>query len=103
MIARHSAMIAGPPARWIAPSTPPPPARWLLAALTMPSTASRVMSPRSSETRQPLHSTSIPRLQYALQEIPDAGKILLGHVFDDQCGHLLFREQADVERIVQLP
>src|SRR5262245_23247581 len=38
-------MIEGPPARWIAPSTPPPPASPELAALTMTSAATRVMSP----------------------------------------------------------
>jgi hypothetical protein len=45
---RHWAMISGPPAAWMAPSTPPPPARRLLAALTMASTSCRVMSPCSS-------------------------------------------------------
>jgi sugar phosphate isomerase/epimerase len=38
-------MIDGPPARWMAPSTPPPPASAELAALAMASTAIRVMSP----------------------------------------------------------
>ena len=38
----------GQRARWIAPSTPPPPSSDALAALTMASTASRVMSPISS-------------------------------------------------------
>src|SRR3984957_4092027 len=41
---RHSTSKSGPAARWIAPSTPPPPSRVLLAALTMASTASVVMS-----------------------------------------------------------
>src|ERR1700722_4264448 len=41
---RHSARSSGPAARWIAPSTPPPPSRVLLAALTMASSASVVMS-----------------------------------------------------------
>ena len=44
---RHSSRISGPPARWMAPSTPPPPSRELLAALTMASTRSSVMSPRT--------------------------------------------------------
>src|SRR3989304_5528459 len=44
-LARSSAVIAGPPARWIAPSTPPPPLSALLAALTMASAANAVMSP----------------------------------------------------------
>ncbi|MDF2575294.1 MAG: hypothetical protein K0S05_2206, partial [Agromyces sp.] len=34
---RHSSRIAGPPARWIAPSTPPPPRRLEFAAFTMAS------------------------------------------------------------------
>src|SRR5271157_139564 len=38
-------MMAGPPARWMAPSTPPPPASAELAALTMAPAATRVMSP----------------------------------------------------------
>src|SRR5580693_1579427 len=41
---RHSASNSGPAARWIAPSTPPPPSKDWLAALTMASTASVVMS-----------------------------------------------------------
>src|SRR5438270_2790259 len=41
----------GPPARWIAPSTPPPPIRVLLAALTTASEACRVMSPTATRTR----------------------------------------------------
>src|SRR6185436_9775520 len=43
--ARHSARIAAPPFRWIAPSTPPPPRSDELAALTIASTACCVMSP----------------------------------------------------------
>ena len=43
--------IAGPPARWIAPSTPPPPSSELLAALTIASTACAVMSPCTSRIR----------------------------------------------------
>ena len=41
----HSSRMAGPPARWIAPSTPPPPISPELAALTIASTSSSVMSP----------------------------------------------------------
>ena len=41
-------MIARPPARWIAPSTPPPPASALFAALTIASAGIRVMSPSTS-------------------------------------------------------
>ena len=37
--------------RWMAPSTPPPPSRPELAALTMASVGSRVMSPRISSMR----------------------------------------------------
>src|SRR6516165_8940163 len=39
--------MAGPPRRWIAPSTPPPPSRDELAALTTASTRCAVMSPVS--------------------------------------------------------
>src|SRR3984893_15601016 len=48
---RHSASRSGPAARWIAPSTPPPPSRVLLAALTMASTASVVMSATQISSR----------------------------------------------------
>ena len=42
---RQSSSTAGPPARWIAPSTPPPPRIARLAALTTASTSCSVMSP----------------------------------------------------------
>src|SRR5262247_4765566 len=48
---RHSASSSGPAARWIAPSTPPPPSKLELAALTMASTARRVMSARAASSR----------------------------------------------------
>lgn len=41
----HSCMMVGPPARWMAPSTPPPPARLLFAAFTIASVDSLVISP----------------------------------------------------------
>src|SRR5512143_3310376 len=44
-IPRHSSSSRGPAARWMAPSTPPPPSSEVLAALTMASTSSVVMSP----------------------------------------------------------
>src|SRR5712692_1278389 len=43
---RHSRRISGPPAWWIAPSTPPPPSRLEFAALTIASVDWRVRSPR---------------------------------------------------------
>src|SRR5689334_10874343 len=48
---RHSSRIAGPPARWIAPSTPPPPSSEAFAAFTTASTRSAVMSPTTSSMR----------------------------------------------------
>ena len=45
---RHSSRIAGPPARWMAPSTPPPPSSAGLAAFTIASTSCSVMSPMTS-------------------------------------------------------
>ena len=44
---RHSSRMAGPPARWMAPSTPPPPSSDSLAAFTIASTTCSVMSPRT--------------------------------------------------------
>src|SRR5262245_46235660 len=53
-------MIAGPPARWIAPSTPPPPASASLAALTIASAGIRVMSPwTSARTRSPTRNSEV--------------------------------------------
>src|SRR4051812_5619698 len=43
----QASRIAGPPARWIAPSTPPPPSNDELAALTTASISCVVMSPRT--------------------------------------------------------
>src|SRR3954454_25105996 len=51
-------MTAGPPARWIAPSTPPPPASRSLAAFTITSAAIRVMSPTVSAMTRPGATTS---------------------------------------------
>ena len=48
---RHASRIAGPPARWMAPSTPPPPIRPEFAALTTASTSAAVMSPRTRVRR----------------------------------------------------
>src|SRR4030088_1647853 len=48
---RHSASSSGPAARWIAPSTPPPPKSDVLAALTMASTPSVVMSVTMTSSR----------------------------------------------------
>ena len=45
-------MIPGPPARWMAPSTPPPPTSALFAALTMTSALIRVMSPWTRRMRR---------------------------------------------------
>src|SRR5512141_1273249 len=42
--------MAGPPARWMAPPTPPPPRREPFAAFTMASTLCRVMSPDIATT-----------------------------------------------------
>src|SRR5213083_2143130 len=50
---RHSASNSGPAARWIAPSTPPPPSSDVLAALTMASTPSVVMSATMTSSRAP--------------------------------------------------
>ncbi len=42
---RQAARISGPPARWMAPSTPPPPSSEEFAALTTAWTSCSVMSP----------------------------------------------------------
>src|SRR4051794_6629060 len=49
--ARLATSCASPPARRIAPSTPPPPINPLLAALTTASTSWVVMSPRTTVMR----------------------------------------------------
>src|SRR5207302_6305236 len=53
-ILRHSAMMVGPPARWMAPSTPPPPARAEFAALAIASASTSTMLPRSRASVTPL-------------------------------------------------
>src|SRR5687768_11039429 len=52
---RHSSRSSGPAARWIAPSTPPPPRRDSLAALTIASTARRVMSALTASRTAKFH------------------------------------------------
>src|SRR5579883_2959099 len=71
-ILRHSSMMLGPPARWMAPSTPPPPASAELAALTMASASTLVMSPCSKASVTPLIvyvviNTSPKFISYTLQ------------------------------------
>jgi hypothetical protein len=66
-IVLHSCMIAGPPARWIAPSTPPPPARCVLAALTTASVDSLVMSPQERMSVEALIVSCIRILQSFLR------------------------------------
>src|SRR5690349_12579849 len=61
----HSASSSGPAARWMAPSTPPPPSNDSLAALTMASTSSLVMSPRTTSI------TLGSRTHYTLQVTDD--------------------------------
>src|SRR5450830_890189 len=46
----HAERMVGPPARWMAPSTPPPPKREPFAAFTMASTFWRVISPEMART-----------------------------------------------------
>ena len=54
----QSSSTAGPPARWIAPSTPPPPRIARLAALTTASTSCAVMSPCDDGD---LHQLELPQ------------------------------------------
>src|SRR5262249_22546789 len=68
-------MIPGPPARWIAPSTPPPPANRLLAALTMASVVWRVISPVTSSSMHGPIDTCIESPPCAI--IPDFDSRLL--------------------------
>ncbi len=64
-ISLQASRMAGPPARWMAPSTPPPPSSEEFAALTMASVCSRVMSPGPAMTRTRSSSailTTLPEL-----------------------------------------
>src|SRR6516164_2364417 len=75
-IRSSSRMISGPPARWMAPSTPPPPASAEFAALTIASAATRVISPSRKATVCPdglVHSM----LSITIDERPHAK--LTGH------------------------
>src|SRR5512143_2347885 len=72
-IAWHSARIRGPPARWIAPSTPPPPRSDELAALTIASASSPVMSPRTSSIVPRPNRRSIAAPSRMVLWSPDGG------------------------------
>src|SRR6185437_12399516 len=101
---RHSASSPDPAARWMAPSTPPPPSSELLAALTMASTSSRVMSPSTISMRS---QTAIHRLRFISSGAPGldrfrlcGSKALLRHL-EIVMGlevHPEFRAVAEIER-----
>src|SRR6185369_9205752 len=82
---RHSASSSGPAARWIAPSTPPPPSRDWLAALTMASTSSRVISPSMTSRRAML----LPVADRAGVEMDETGPRIESDAAHLQraCGH----------------
>src|SRR3954464_11161507 len=63
---RHCSRISGPPARWIAPSTPPPPSRLELAALTIASTACSLISPRTASITNEKLAVGIQQARGAL-------------------------------------
>src|SRR5262245_11331304 len=79
--ARRAATWSGPPARRIAPSTPPPPIRPLLAALTTASTSCSTMSPAtiliSTRRSLPVMGTLIVRAY------GDAHKTVEGRTLDE--------------------
>ena len=68
---RLSSRIADPPARWIAPSTPPPPSKDELAALTIASTSCFVMSPSTSSMR-PTQEAYVRRAESHREERDEA-------------------------------
>src|SRR6266849_5380258 len=84
-IERHSSRICGPPARWIAPSTPPPPRREGLAAFTIASVSCLVMSPWS---RTSLESPTVSTCMTGpLEGLPlDQRAALLPHELGDVVG-----------------
>src|SRR3954471_13880954 len=86
--ARRAVSWTDPPARRIAPSTPPPPMRPLLAALTTASTFCSVMSPRTSTISMPSAAVELVRIR------PDTAR--LGQC--RQSGHLCVG-QLDVEHV----
>src|SRR5262245_55887417 len=65
---RHSSSSSGPAARWMAPSTPPPPSSDELAAFTIASTRSRVMSPWTTSIRSAFEVT--PSLSHLAHDMP---------------------------------
>src|SRR5438552_1275767 len=92
----HSSRICGPPARWIAPSTPPPPRSDGLAALTIASTSWRVMSPwtRTSLVLPRIRSMTGPKAAgRAPGRLPGRSDRLLP---SDQRAALLAHELGDV-------
>src|SRR5512138_2485364 len=81
---RQALRISGPPARCIAPSTPPPPRRVELAAFTMAVTSSFVMSPTRMTTRPERNRcSSINSLN--LFAIARLGPDFIKHVLSTQC------------------
>ena len=80
-------MMAGPPAAWMAPSTPPPPISELLAALPMASAGMRVMSPSTSPRRRVPDDDHVALLDPSWRSILDR---LLARCLDART-HLRYR------------
>src|SRR5437867_13056449 len=87
-MALHSSRICGPPARWIAPSTPPPPKSPGLAALTIASVSCRVMSPCTRT------SLALPTVRWSMAGDPAPR----GRLVADERAALLTHELRDVVR-----
>src|SRR5262249_6083850 len=100
----HFSRMAGPPALWIAPSTPPPPSSDELAALTIASTSWVVRSPSTNVMAPtlPLYHSGVPadreRVTTAQPEVPyrRIGSILVerGLISDAQLAQALAEQDA---------
>src|SRR4029077_19137785 len=71
----QSSSTDGPPARWIAPSTPPPPRIARLAALTTASTSCSVMSPSTTVSSMTPSFPTGPRWTSRALEEPQHGPL----------------------------
>src|SRR5579884_2811165 len=93
-ILRHSSMMLGPPARWMAPSTPPPPASAELAALTMASASTFVISPCCK-------ARVIPLMVYV---VINTSPKFISYTLKKALAHVILREAKNLntERLAQL-
>src|SRR3989338_8546703 len=88
----HSSIIFGPPALWMAPSTPPQPASLELAAFTIASVSSWVMSPLMRERIVELMVVCMFRIH-----APCIIMKLKGQCQRNSCDNIVKKERGDMK------